>query len=70
LFDRVAQLWKKLEEDQQVQHWDEEEENISATILELKQRHKTIKIIGRLKGVQDMNKMQEELEYAQTQMKD
>jgi hypothetical protein len=38
LFDRATQLWKKMEEDQQVQHWDQEEENISVDIKDLKQR--------------------------------
>jgi hypothetical protein len=32
LFDRATQLWKKLEEDQQLQYSDQEEENISETI--------------------------------------
>jgi hypothetical protein len=32
LFDRATQIWIKLEEDQQVQHWDQEEENIMASI--------------------------------------
>jgi RNAse (barnase) inhibitor barstar len=37
LFDRVAtQLWKKLEEDQQVQQWDQEEEKISTSIQDFK----------------------------------
>jgi hypothetical protein len=38
LFDKEKQLWMKLEEDQQVQQWDQEEERISATIQDLKQR--------------------------------
>jgi hypothetical protein len=38
LFDKAAQLWTRLEEDPQVQHWDKEEERINATIQELKQR--------------------------------
>jgi hypothetical protein len=70
LFDREVQLWTKLEEDQQVQQWDQEEEKISATIQDLKQRQKTMKIIEHLKGVQDMKKLQEELIAAQTQKKD
>jgi hypothetical protein len=37
LLDKAAQLWTRLEEDPQVQHWDKEEERINATIQELKQ---------------------------------
>jgi hypothetical protein len=37
LLDKVAQLWTRMEEDPQVQHWDKEEERINATIQELKQ---------------------------------
>jgi hypothetical protein len=59
-----------LEEDEQVQHWDQEEEKISAAIQDLKQRQKTMKIIEHLKGVQDMKKLQAELIVAQTQKKD
>jgi hypothetical protein len=70
LFDRETQLWTKLEEDQQVQHWDQEEEKISATIQDLKQRQKMMKITEHLKGVQDMKKLQAELVVAQTQKKD
>jgi len=51
LFDRLAHLWTKHEEDQHVQHWGQEEENISATIQDLKQRKKTVKITECLKGV-------------------
>jgi hypothetical protein len=36
LFDKAVQLWKKQEEDQQVEQWDQEEENISATMQDLK----------------------------------
>jgi hypothetical protein len=38
LFDRATQLWTMLEEDEQVQQWDQEEERVSATIQDLKQR--------------------------------
>jgi ribosomal protein S2 len=70
LFERVTQLWTTLEEDEQVQHWDQEEENISASIQDLKQRQKTMKITEHLKGVQDMKKLQAELVVVQTQKKD
>jgi hypothetical protein len=70
LFDRETQLWTKLEEDQQVQQWDQEEEKISATIQDLKQRQKMMKITEHLKGVQDMKKLQAELIVTQTQKKD
>jgi hypothetical protein len=36
LFDRAAHLWTTLEEDEQVQQWDQEEERISASIQDLK----------------------------------
>jgi uncharacterized coiled-coil DUF342 family protein len=70
LFDKATQLWMKLEEDQQVQQWDKEEERISATIQDLKQRQKTMSITERVKGVQDMKKLQAELTTAQTQKKE
>jgi hypothetical protein len=70
LFDKATQLWTKLEEDQQVQQWDQEEEKISATIQDLKQRQKMMQITECLKGVQDMKKLQEELIAMQTQKKD
>jgi hypothetical protein len=38
LLDKVAQLWKKLEEDPEVQQWDKEEEMINANIQEFKQQ--------------------------------
>jgi hypothetical protein len=58
LFENATQLWTKLEEDQQVQRWDKEEERINATIQDLKQRHKTVPITKRVKGAQDMKKLQ------------
>jgi predicted nucleic acid-binding Zn-ribbon protein len=60
----------KLEEDQQVQQWDQEEERISATIQDLKQRQKTMSIMERVKGAQDMKKLQAELIVVQTQKKE
>jgi hypothetical protein len=67
LFDKATQLWTSLEEDQQVQQWDKEEERINAVIQELKQRQKTIPITERIKGTQDMKRLQAELITAQTQ---
>jgi hypothetical protein len=66
LFENVAQIWTKLEEDQQFQRWDKEEERISASIHDLKQRQKTISITEHVKGVQDMKKLQAELNTVQT----
>jgi hypothetical protein len=70
LFEKEAQLWMKLEEDQQVQQWDQEGERISATIQDLKQRQKTMSIMEHIKGAQDMKKLQAELIVAQTQKKE
>jgi hypothetical protein len=67
LFDRKAQLWTTLEEDEQVQLWDQDEDRVGTTIQDLKQRHKTMSITERLKGTQDMKKLQEELKPVQTQ---
>jgi hypothetical protein len=67
LFDRATQLWTTLEEDEQVQQWDQEEERVSATIQELKQRQKTMSITERLKGNQDLKKLQAELKATQRQ---
>jgi hypothetical protein len=70
LFDKETQLWMKLEEDQQVEQWDQEGERISTTIQDLKQRQKTMPIIEHFKGVQDMKKLQAELITAQMQKKE
>lgn len=66
LLDKTMQLWTRLEEDPQVQHWDKEEERINATIQELKQRQKTIPISERVKGTQEFKNIQAELIIAQT----
>jgi cell fate (sporulation/competence/biofilm development) regulator YmcA (YheA/YmcA/DUF963 family) len=57
LFNRATQLWTMLEEDEQVQQWDQEEERLSTTIQDLKQRQKTMSITEHLKGTQDMKKL-------------
>jgi chromosome segregation ATPase len=67
LFDKATQLWTRLEEDQQVHKWDMEEERINAVIQELKQKQKTIPIPERVKGTQEIKKLQAELISAQTQ---
>jgi hypothetical protein len=69
LFKKAAQLWTKLEEDQQVQQWDQEGERISAAIQDLKQRQKTMSITKHVKG-EDMKKLHEKLIVAQTQKKE
>jgi hypothetical protein len=60
-FDRPTKLWKTLEEDEQVQQWDKEEERVSASIQDLKQRQKTMSITERLQCTQDMKKLQSQL---------
>jgi len=50
LFDRVAQLWISLDEDEQFQQWDQEEERLSVAMQELKYCQEMMKIIERLKG--------------------
>jgi hypothetical protein len=57
LFDKASQLLTKLEEDKQVQRWDKEEERISTSIKDLKQRQKTMPITEHVKGAQDMKKL-------------
>ena len=64
LFENPTQIWTKLEEDQKIQKWDKEEEMISATIHDLKQRHKTMSITKHIKGAQDMKKLHAELTIA------
>jgi hypothetical protein len=56
-FEKEAQLWTNLEEDQQVQQWDQEGERISADIQDLKQRKNTMLIMECVKGAQDMKKL-------------
>jgi hypothetical protein len=70
LFEKEAQLVMKLEEDHQVQQWDQEGERISATIEDLKQRKNTMPIMEHVKGAHDMKKLQVELIAAQTQKKE
>jgi hypothetical protein len=50
LFDRVAQLWISLDEDEQFQQWDQEEERLSVAMQELKHCQEMMNIIERLKG--------------------
>jgi hypothetical protein len=64
LIDRVVHLWTMLEEDDKFQQWDQEEETISVSIQELKQRKTRMSIITHLKGTQDMKKLQTELKLA------
>jgi hypothetical protein len=54
-----------LEEDEQVQRWDQEEERINAEIQDLKQRQKTMGITEHLKGTQEMKRLQAELKTTQ-----
>ena len=61
LFNRFVHLWIALEEDEQVQQWDQEEERVSTSIQYLKQRQKVMSITERLKGTQDMKKMLSDL---------
>jgi hypothetical protein len=61
------QLWTRLEEDPQVQHWDKEEERINAVIQELKQKKRIIPIPECVKGTQELKKMPTELITTQTQ---
>jgi hypothetical protein len=51
-FDRTAQLWTTLEEDDRVQQLDQQEEDINTTIQELKQQQISMRITDRLKGSQ------------------
>jgi hypothetical protein len=67
LLDKAAQLWTKLEEDPQVQHWEKEEEMINAKIQEFKQQQKTILILERVKGTQELKKLHVEILTVQTQ---
>jgi hypothetical protein len=67
LLDKATQLWTKLEEDPQVQHWEKEEEMINAKIQEFKQQQKTILILERVKGTQELKKLHVEILTAQTQ---
>jgi septal ring factor EnvC (AmiA/AmiB activator) len=59
------QFWTTFDEDEQVQQWDQEEERLSTTMQELKNRHKTMSIIERLKGNQDLKKLQADLKSMQ-----
>jgi hypothetical protein len=61
LFDRTAQIWTILEEDEKVQQWDQQEDKISASIQELNKQQKTMSIMELLKGTQEMKTLQTEL---------
>jgi predicted nucleic acid-binding Zn-ribbon protein len=65
LFDRTAQLWTMLEEDDRVQQLDQQEEVINTAIQELKQRKNSMSITERVKGMQEMKTLQAELKTAQ-----
>jgi hypothetical protein len=65
LFDKTAQLWTMLEEDDRVQQLDQQEEVINTAIQELKQRKNSMSITERVKGAQEMKTLQEELKTAQ-----
>jgi hypothetical protein len=65
LFDKAAQLWTTLEEDEQVQQWDQEEGKDKRNRSKTSRRgHKTMSITEHLKGTQDMKKLQAELKAA------
>jgi hypothetical protein len=66
LLDKATQLWTKLEEDPQVQHWEKEEEMINAKIQEFKQQQKTILILEQVKGTQELKKLHVEILTVQT----
>jgi hypothetical protein len=66
LLDKAAQLWKKLEEDPQVQQWDKEEETINAKIQEFKKQQKAIPIPEWVKGTQVLKKLHTKLLTTQT----
>jgi hypothetical protein len=51
LFEKETQLWTKLEEDEQVQQWDQKEERVSVVVQDLKQRQKIMSITEHVKGV-------------------
>ena len=65
LFDKTAQLWTMLEEDDRVQKLDQEEEEINTTIQEIKLRQKSMSITEWLKGAQEMRTMQTGLKTVQ-----
>jgi hypothetical protein len=66
LLDKATQLWKKLEEDPQVQQWDKEEETINAKIQEFKKQQKDIPIPEQVKGTQVLKKLNTKLLTTQT----
>jgi hypothetical protein len=45
LFDKIAQLWTMLEEDDRIHQLDQQEEAINIAIQELKQRKNSMRII-------------------------
>jgi hypothetical protein len=55
-----------LEEYENVQQWDQEEDRINSSIQELNQWKKTMIIIKRLKGTQEMKNLQIELKTMET----
>jgi len=60
LYERVAQLWKSLAEDERIHKLDQKEENLNATIQDIKQKKKTILISKRLRSTQEMKNLEEE----------
>jgi uncharacterized protein YdcH (DUF465 family) len=55
LFNKTAQLWTMLEEDDMIQQLDQQEEGINNTIQEMKKRENSMSITECVKGAQEMN---------------
>jgi hypothetical protein len=65
LYDKSAQLWTSLQEDEKLQALEQKEESINTTMQELKQKKKAMNIQERLRSTQELKNLQAELKNVQ-----
>jgi hypothetical protein len=65
LYDRTANIWTGLEEDEKIHHMEKREDKLNIAVQNMKKRQKTMAISLRLKAAQDMKKLQEEVKEVQ-----
>jgi hypothetical protein len=65
-YDKTAQMWTNMEEDEKIQQLDQKQEKITPDIQDLKQQQKAMAILERMRSAQDMKNLQAELKVAPT----
>jgi hypothetical protein len=67
LYNRTAQIWTSLEEDEKIQQLEQREEKLNVVVQDLKKRQKTMDISLRMKATQELKNLQEEVKTVQEQ---